>query len=82
MNELVNGSQYNAFFVHSIHLCVCRVLGTWNNHLAIQHKLTGFYNRDGVFTARYGLKLYNSDYIQSSKYSDSPTHPLNIHGLF
>jgi hypothetical protein len=39
---------------------VCLLRGTdWI--FPLQHLLTGFYNRDGVFTARYGLNisLYN-----------------------
>ena len=27
----------------------------------IQHQQTGFYNRGGVFTARYGLSVYKAD---------------------
>jgi hypothetical protein len=29
-----------------------------SDYFPTQHLLTGFYNRDGVFTARYGLDLY------------------------
>jgi len=33
-------------------------LTTNNIYFSIQHCMTGFYNRDGVFTARYELDLY------------------------
>ena len=33
-------------------------LRTNSDYFPIQHQLTGFCNRDGVFTARYGLDIY------------------------
>ena len=35
----------------------CVDLRTNSDYFTIQHELTGLYNRDGVFTARYGLGL-------------------------
>jgi len=35
----------------------CVDLRTNSGYFPIQHKLTGFYNRGRVFTARYGLGL-------------------------
>jgi hypothetical protein len=43
-------------FLHCIYV-FCIYLGTNSNFCPIQHKLIGFYNRDEVFTARYGLGL-------------------------
>jgi len=40
----------------------------------IQHKPVGFYNRDGVSTARYGLNLHNSGQTQSPH--STPKRPL------
>jgi len=36
----------------------CVDLRTNSEYFAVLHWLVGFYNRDGVFTARYGLDLY------------------------
>jgi len=33
-------------------------LRTNSDYFTVQHWLVGFYNWDGVFTARYGLGLY------------------------
>ena len=42
-----------------LYLCVfCVDLRTNSDYFPIQHKLTGFYNRDSLFTARYGLDIY------------------------
>ena len=41
----------------------CVDLRTISDYFPIQHLLTGFYNRDGVFIARYGLDLYIKFYI-------------------
>lgn len=37
--------------------CGLRYLGKSSNHFHMQHKLTGFYNQEAVFTERYGLNL-------------------------
>jgi len=36
----------------------CVDLRTNSDYFPIQHSLTGLYNRDRVFTARYGMGLY------------------------
>jgi len=37
--------------------CFCVYLRTNSDYFPMQLYLTGFYNRDGVFTARYGLDI-------------------------
>jgi hypothetical protein len=39
----------------------CVDLRTNSDYFPVQHYLTGLYNRDGVFTARYGLSLYEPE---------------------
>jgi len=51
--------QFNIqeFYVLSAH-CIyvfCVDLRTIGDYFPLQHLLTGFHNRDGVFTARYGF---------------------------
>ena len=47
------------YVLHTQCIYVFRVdLRTNSDYFPIQHQLTGFCNRDGVFTARYGLYLY------------------------
>ena len=67
MNPLLlsGHSMYRQFNIHTLHVLptqciyVFRVdLRTNSDYFPIQHSLTGFYNRDGVFTSRYGLSLY------------------------
>jgi hypothetical protein len=41
----------------TLRLCVWIDLRTNSDYFPIRHQLTGFCNRDGVFTARYGLSL-------------------------
>ena len=36
---------------------LCVDLRKNSDYFPIQHQLTGFYNREGVFTARYGLSV-------------------------
>jgi len=56
MYHQVNIQQFYALPTQCI--CVfCVDLRTNSDYFPIQHWLTGFYNRDGVFTARYGLDI-------------------------
>jgi len=55
---------YRQFNIHKLHIlpthCIyvfCVDLRTNSNYFPIQHQLTDLYNRDGVFTARYGLDI-------------------------
>ena len=59
--------MYHQFSIHNSTSCptqciyvFCMDLRTNSDLCHLQHKLIGFYNRDGVFTARYGLSKYNS----------------------
>ena len=55
--------MYHQFNIHNSTLCphciyvFCIYLRTNSDLCHLQHKATGFYNRDVVFTARYGLDL-------------------------
>ena len=48
--NFANAPKKSVHSVHDIFMCFVFISGP-----AIQHKLIGFYNRNEVFTARYGL---------------------------
>jgi hypothetical protein len=53
---LLRGTDW--IFIYNSGYVFCMDLRTNSDYFPIQHWLTGFYNPDGVFTARYGLDLY------------------------
>jgi len=53
---LLRGTDW--VFIYNSGYVFCVDLRTNSDYFPTQHLLTGFYNRDGVFTARYGLGLY------------------------
>ena len=57
--------MYRQFNIQQFHVLptqyiyvFCVDLRTNSDYFSIQHKLTGFYYRDGVFTARYEQGVY------------------------
>ena len=57
------------YVLHTQCIYVFRVdLRTNSDYFPIQHQLTGFCNRDGVFTARYGLGIWNSTFCPQSAF--------------
>jgi len=46
----------STFCPHSVYV-FCVDMRTNSDYVPIQHQLVGFYNRDSVFTARYGLDV-------------------------
>jgi hypothetical protein len=57
----------STFCPHSAFMS-CADLRTKSDYFPIRHSLTGFYNQDGVFTARYGLNIYKTQ-VYFSTYS-------------
>jgi hypothetical protein len=69
MYRQFNIQQFYVLPTHCIYL-FCVDLRTNSDYFPIQHKLAGFYNRDGVSTARYELNhLYT---IQSKFHHGCP----------
>jgi len=56
MECLLRGTNW--IFIYNSGYVFCVDLRTNSDYFPIQRWLTGFYNRDGVFTARYEPDLY------------------------
>jgi len=70
MYRQFNIQQFSVLPTQCIYV-FCVDLRTNSDYFPIQHWLTGLYNRDGVFTARYGLDIYIQFYVL-------PTHCIYV----